>query len=405
MRFLSLVVPFVLILFSCNDDVNVTLEKEPGTLYGRVLPLNINSQAELYQGTLIKTADTDNDGYFTFSGLNPGAYRIKVKADNYGTVESKVYIEDGEGNDMGTIELTNLPYPLSSITPYDGATGVNNDFNNARVDIYFTKNVNHESFINALSILPTVEGLTITNSGSRFSSARIEGKFKFDQLYTIELDTTLVTQSGEHLEFPLVSTFTTEKLKIYDFYYYQNTDLAYFPIRLRFNGEIDASALDHILIEPDIPVELTLSSNRYIDIIPALAWPCDTTIAITAKGTLSDITGSSLGNDTTFTINMPQLRIVSTDPYHDQRFINTYDDINIIFNNIIDQSTLENAISIVPNVNYDIYTPFYTGQSRVYLQPDSLQSNTEFTVTVDTTLKGYYWGHLKEPYIFKFYTK
>ena len=157
MKLLFLLTLIVFILISCNDDINVTLEKEPGTLYGRVLPLNINSRADLYQGTLLKTANTDNDGYFTFSDLNPGGYLLKATADNYGTTESKVKIEDGEGYDMGTIELLNFPFPISDIQPYDGATDVANHFNRARIYIYMSKSVNTQDFENAFSISPAVE--------------------------------------------------------------------------------------------------------------------------------------------------------------------------------------------------------------------------------------------------------
>ena len=408
MKLFFLLIPFIFILFSCNDDVNVTLEKEPGTLFGRVLPLNINSRAELYQGTLLKTANTDNDGYFTFSDLNPGGYILKAIADNYGTTESRVKIEDGEGYDMGTIELLNLPFPIRDIQPYDGATDVSNHFNRARIYVYTSKSVNIQSFENAFSISPTVDDLTIDGSSGRSSttSFRIEGKFLFDQLYTFELDTTLVTQSGEQLEFPMTSTFTTEKFRVNLFDYYQSSDRAYFSVRIRFNGEIDENALNHVTVEPDIPVDINLYRG-YIEILPLLAWPCDTTVGITLQGTLGDLSGSTLGADTTLNFKMSELEIADTDPYNDQRFINTDQSIYITFNNVIDESTIENAISIVPPVNYDLTTYMYTnsGQSRLYLNPDSLQSNTEYTVTVDTTLHGYYMGHLNEEYSFKFYTK
>jgi Big-like domain-containing protein len=406
MKLLFLLVMIVFILFSCNDDVNVTLEKEPGTLFGRVMPLNINAGLELYQGTLLKTANADNDGYFTLSNLDPGGYILKIKADNYGRVERHISISDGEGYDMGTIELINLPFPISDIQPYDGATDVSNNFNSARIYVYTSKSVNVQAFKNAFSISPAVDDLTIAASSGRSYSTyfRIEGKFQFDQLYSFELDTTLVTQGGEQLEFPLTSTFTTEKFKVNSFDYYQSLDRAYFSVRIRLNGEIDETALNHVTVEPDIPIDIYLNRN-YIEILPLLAWPCDTTVSITLQGALGDLSGSTLGADTTLNFNMSELEIIDTDPYNDQRFINTSQTISIIFNNVVDESTIENAISIVPPINYDLTTYLYSGQSRLYLYPDSLQSNTEYTVTLDTTLHGYYMGHLNEEYTFKFYTK
>jgi hypothetical protein len=56
MRLLLSLIPIFFILYSCQEDINVTIEKEPGTLFGKVIPLNINSQVELYQGTLLKTS-------------------------------------------------------------------------------------------------------------------------------------------------------------------------------------------------------------------------------------------------------------------------------------------------------------------------------------------------------------
>ena len=118
--------------------------------------MNINARVDLYQGTLLKTVSTDNDGYFTLSSLNPGSYILKATADNYGTFESRIKIEDGEGYDMGTIELINFPFPIIDIQPYDGATNVANNSNRARIYIYTSKSVIIQDFENAFSISPAV---------------------------------------------------------------------------------------------------------------------------------------------------------------------------------------------------------------------------------------------------------
>jgi len=132
----------------------------------------------------------------------------------------------------------------------------------------------------------------------------------------------------------------------------------------------------------------------------------DTTIVFHISRELTDVDGASLEGENSFAVIMPPLRVVSTDPFLNQQYVEiSYLQITITMNNIIDESTISNSTSITPNVSFDVSTYAYEGFTHIKLLPDLLLSNTNYTVTIDTSLKDFYGKNLKQPYIFNFVTK
>ena len=126
------------IFFSCEDQINVTLEREPGSISGQILPKGVGAVVGIYQGPLIQEVNTDGEGYFRFSNLSAGTYTIRAKAPNYGTREIvNVQVEDSEGYDIGQIQLYEYPAPLISIFPLNGEIGVRYSRGYRLVTLYF----------------------------------------------------------------------------------------------------------------------------------------------------------------------------------------------------------------------------------------------------------------------------
>ena len=74
-------------------------------------------------------------------------------------------------------------------------------------------------------------------------------------------------------------------------------------------------------------------------------------------------------------------------------------------NNLVDEATIPDAVSIEPSVDYDFITNVYSGRTNILMLPDSLLSNTLYTVTIDTSLRDYYGKPFGETYTFSFVTQ
>jgi len=320
MRNIILLTTVITVFLSCHQDISVNMSKEPGIITGKVLPLGIEAVVELYQGGFIDRVTADANGYFAFEGLNPGYYRIIVKADNYGTVERSAWVYDGEGSDIGTIELSTFPYPLTSVIPNDGATYVSVK---SQIILNFSKNMDFESLKNAFDISPDVENLHF--SSSNLKSFIIVGDFKLSTQYTLNINSSAHTLSGENMEFSYSSTFKTEPFKIEDFRYSTSHNKGFFPVQFYFNSKVDCNEfLNYLTIEPQTDIYTDVYSDinaTNIYIYPSYCWMSDTTIVFHISRELTDVDGASLEGENSFAVIMPPLRVVSTDPSLNQQYV------------------------------------------------------------------------------------
>lgn len=69
-------------------------------------------------------------------------------------------------------------------------------------------------------------------------------------------------------------------------------------------------------------------------------------------------------------------------------------------------SERKQAITIKPEINYDISTRLYSYHtSFIEINTDSLISLTEYTITIDTSLKDFYGRNMKQKFSFTFLTE
>ena len=407
---------FIVILFliSCQPEINVIINKEPGRISGIVVPVDEMATVELYQGSLIDQTTTDASGFFEFEKVSPGTYRLVAKANHFGSVElSDVRVSDSEGYDVGVIELSLFPSPLIGINPYNGAQEVS--AYNTYIRFVFGEYMLPETIEEAFSITPELDNISFSHPSYSSGSSRyyyhIYGSFKLGTEYTYIIDTTAVSVYGKNLEFPYTGSFAIEEFKVLSINWYGESNS---ELRIIFNSEVREENIKKITINPPTAIlhDYDYSTyhgnvnNTYFKVYPALSWMTDTTYTILISGEITEADGATLEQDTTFTFVTDPIEVVYTDPRNDQYFISVQPDIQVRFNNLIDESTIANALSVTPEATYEIWTYYGNGYSRFFLNVTAdLQSKTEYTVTLSTALKDYYGRNLKEPYSFRFITQ
>jgi len=412
MKKVLLSLTLIILLISCQDEITVILQKEPGSITGQIRPKGIGTVVSLYQGPKISEVNADDEGYFKFSDVSVGTYTLRANAPKYGTQEIRnVQVDDGQGTDLGLLYLYRYPAPLLFASPADGSTNIS--VTSTRLIIfYFDQMMDLESLRDAFSISPAVAGLSIQAGSQRppyssYFDYYVEGTFKSGTQYTFTLDSKAETISGDTMEFSYSSTFETEHFELLEFSPLANLE-GNQPLRLRFSNQADALLLsENLTIEPDIKIyveDLSRFSNN-IYVYPILSWIPDTVFTITISSNFHDIDGNTLQNDTSFVVTSQPLKVRSTLPYDNQHFVPTDQIIDIRMNNIVDESTFLDAFSIEPAINWNLITEIYGGMTDFRLVPDSLSSNTLYSVTIDTLLMDYYGKPLGETFTFSFMTK
>lgn len=186
-------------------------------------------------------------------------------------------------------------------------------------------------------------------------------------------------------------------------------------MRIVFNAAVAPENLDKIIIDPPTPVHLQVraesrarvsNSETRFSIFPEISWMTDTTYTVLISGEITEASGVMLGRDSVFTFTTEPIQIIENYPRNNQYFIGLLPDIKVRFNNIVDESTIEAALSVVPEAVYEIWTYYGNGYNYFFLNvTEALTTKTEYTVTLSTDLKDYYGRNLKTPFVFSFVTQ
>ena len=203
-----------LLAWSCQDEITVHIEKEPGAIVGNILPVGINAVAELYQGKLVAETEVDDEGYFIFAEMEPGGYRLICKAPGYSEYERRITISDGMIYDIGEFILSNMPYPLFAVSPRDGAVSVANSNHNMVVRLSFRESMDFTSIKSAVSVYPNVVDFEISDRYSEGRYFECRGIYLFNMQYTINIDTSAFTITGERIDSEFHFSFSTEEFMV-----------------------------------------------------------------------------------------------------------------------------------------------------------------------------------------------
>jgi len=391
---------------SCIDD-NVTLVKEPGSLTGTVLPLGVSAEVNIKQGEIVLTDKVGIDGKFKIDNVDPGVYTFGASAENFGSFQKdNIKIEDGEGYEIGNIELNIMPYPLLRVNPKDEI--VDAFFSRTRVIIEFSKNMDFSTIPNSINIIPEVDNFEIEDHSSfsrNNSYYYLFGNFKAGTEYTISLDTTIQTFWGEKLEFPYSFSFSTEYFKLETFYSDRILG-AKDEISLGFNSMLENEFANHITIEPIIALEMQ-RGYRTIRIRPVNSWIADTIFSLRIDNSLKDAEGNQHYNDSTITFTTPPLQVLRTYPVDQKILFSDLENIIIDMNYLVDETSLlsGDCIAITPSLEFNMEHSIINNYSIITIESANFNENTKYTVTLNTNLRDYWGKNLKEPYSFTFKTK
>ncbi|SHE33558.1 Por secretion system C-terminal sorting domain-containing protein [Mariniphaga anaerophila] len=207
------------------------------------LPVN-KAKITLQPGNNEYTTDSLNNGFFLFDNLEPGIYQLKIEAEKYSTkvIDNIVvkpdtvtyqlcYVEQDRSDPMQVLDYSPK---VESGERVSAATSV---------VFHFNFEVDHESFENAFSISPEVEGTFSYENQERSAVFTPNAPLATSTLYTVTLDKSVKHIGGLSMENDVAFSFLTalkNRLSVLDIYprngmenVYENTQM-----RIHFDGRL-----------------------------------------------------------------------------------------------------------------------------------------------------------------------
>ncbi len=212
--------------------------------------------------------------------MNSTTYTVTVNAD----------AEDAEGNTMASAfvgRFTTVDFGISTIEPRDGRRSVPL---NEKVYIYSTGPIDSGSFRSAFSIEPSTPGMFSFSQQYRYVSFEPAGGWLDRTEYTIRIDSTLRSRTGDRLPELVQSVFTTGPFRVTDSY--PDSGQRYVTrlpqIRVYTNGPLEtASVAGSVTIEPPVPVTIELGTGgSFFSVWPDAQLSQGTTYTVTIDTTL-----------------------------------------------------------------------------------------------------------------------
>ncbi len=156
------------------------------------------SQVRLQPGDRITTGDRFHNGFYMFDSLNPGTYTVIFETPGY--FADTVMLSVGQGQNYfldRTLESTSFPTVVSSVpvkndTSFDASSSI---------ILTFSKVMDTSSVRQAFSLTPPVSGSftwSLNNTVLTFDPDSVV--LPFDQVFTVQLDTTAHSESGLALD-------------------------------------------------------------------------------------------------------------------------------------------------------------------------------------------------------------
>ncbi|WP_372947225.1 Ig-like domain-containing protein [Mariniphaga sp.] len=221
------------------------------------LPVN-GAKIKLQPGDLEYTVDSLNNGFFLFDNLEPGIYQLEIEAEKYITqsfdslvVDSNnvtyqlVYLEQDRSDSMMVLEYApnvESGERVSAATP---------------VIFHFNFEVNRESFENAFSISPEVDGTFSYENQERTAFFTPDSPLDTSTIYTVLLDKSVEHIGGLPMNEDFTFSFLTamkNRLSIVNNYprdgmknVYENTQ-----VRIHFDGRLVEENLSNLIWLEDL---------------------------------------------------------------------------------------------------------------------------------------------------------
>jgi hypothetical protein len=423
-----------------------------GHIVGKVKQVQSNALVIASQVAPVESTFVDpDDGSFALQDLQMGNYDLTIQADNYRVYQqTNVIVEGGGINYIGEIDLSTIPDLVSSVYPENNSEVVYDwRYGRITISILFTRPMDRESVEKAFSTSPPSTGIfywgmyaqsprstlyETKDAASGYSNGAVittyskitsvtysmsQSDAMVDTMFTITLSTGAKDTAGNHLRFPLVSSFRTVQS------YVTYSGIQTIPA----NGDIYVTPLNSSGITVTFPRRMDpLSTEAATYITPpmnkTILWPSenvmtvytggpylsDTTITVSIDGSAKDKDGIALGEAFIFWFRTAPLQVTSNTPTNAQLYVATNQYITLTFNSYVDRSTVQAAFSITPGVSgtfvYGSGYSYSDDPSQVTFVPSSaLQPNTKYTVEVKSSVRDLYGVPMKTGCTFSFMTR
>jgi hypothetical protein len=143
------------VIFSCQDEItNNYYLSTSGAVFGNVVPAD--SGTAILHGLSEFSTPIDVNGFFNFAQVNPGKYTLELRPQNHGRRQMKdVIVGTGVTNQFPGIVISTHPFPVYSISPQDGATGI---YTGSSIRITSDEALDLDDLNNLTSFDPSVAG-------------------------------------------------------------------------------------------------------------------------------------------------------------------------------------------------------------------------------------------------------
>lgn len=400
---------------ACEEQNITNVVDRNGSVIGRVLPAEADIVVALWQDCEKRRTITDGEGYFGIYDVKPAVYEVRFEApDGRANRIPDVEVKSGETSSLGNISFTDPSWPFWDYGPPDGAKQVDP----ALGSIYMISWVplDSASLRSCVRIEPPVSGewwYYCDFIGHTYVFTP-DFQLTLSTVYTVTVLPDLRLDSGETWGNNFVFTFTTGEMRL------KGTSwlVSFAPdqvspiidgdlVMLKYNCFLDSLTVeDAIRAEPhfDLDVELVAhGKSLVIGTADNLVTSTDYRIIITEE--LADVLGNTVGKEDTVEFSTIPFEVVN------RQFPSSLTDlpprlrgglISYKYNMDIDQSTVENAVSIDPPA--DLRAFVWSSDSR-YLKVDILEDlmpGTVYTLTIGSELATLDGGTVGEAEIIEF---
>ena len=405
---INIIILFFLIVFlSCTEEQPFIPEDMPGSIVGLVKPQGINAQINLYQGKLVQSVQSDSiTGYFEILNIDAGVYNLEFVADNYGRyILNEVIVYPNKATATPDIYLNQFPEQILFVNPADNAANVPVTF---PIEIEFSFQMNQSSVENNFAIQPVVNGYFewINSANQHKMIFHPSDQYATNQSYTIQLNKNAETIYGDTLFFSVESHFTTENIKIISTIPEDNATYIspQTEIYISFNSKMDRESVESkIAMTPSTNGDFRWLDSKRVSFKPDGFLASNTEYEIIIFPGLMDIYGSLFLTGKSFTFKTEPLKVVSNYPSNGATYVNTSSPIVITFNTYMNQAAAESSFTITPEVD-DWHFQWSDLTRFQFFGTTKLQTNTQYTVTIDSSCADYWNNKLLSEFSFNFMT-
>ena len=213
----TLAVSMALIL-SCSDEItNNYYQNTNGAVFGNVVPAD-SGVAKLV-GLREVTTTIDADGLFNFADVPPGKYVLEIHPQNYSKrVLKDIVVGTGVTTQRRDTPISELPFPIYSLTPTDGATEV---YTFATIRIRADENLNLEELNELTTFTPAVAG-TWKQGYDSYEETPLPGSYYYElstemepiTSYQMTISGDVHYETGATLGEDLIITFETREYPV-----------------------------------------------------------------------------------------------------------------------------------------------------------------------------------------------